>query len=366
MEYKIKKKVLISGVLCLLLILVGCAKPDSQPQKTVTDMFGRQVEVPQEVERVVAVGPGTLRLLTHMQVLDKVVGVEDGEQRAQWGEWGGPYNIAHPELDELPTIGPPHGGEAELILAQNPDLIFFYGDPGAAKSLEQKTGIPVVGVKYVDIGPSRDELLYQSWQLIGELLNQEQRAQELINYTEGLISDLKDRTKNIPKQQKKRVYAGGISHHGGHGIVSTKIPFPPFEFLNLDYFSNPEEIEQVSSVMISKEKLVDWNPEIIFVDQMNLNLIKRDLTKNKEYQTLNAVKEKQIYGLLPYSYYHRNPSTILANAYYMGQVIYPEQFADINPEEKADQIYQEFVGAKVYDQLAKEYGGYRKINLDSN
>ena len=363
-DYKLKRYVIISFLLGILLFSLGCTKTNSEPTRTITDMFGREVEVPQEVERVVAVGPGTLRLLTHMQVLDKVVGVEDGERRGNWGEWGGPYNIAHPELDELPVIGPPHGGEAELIIAQNPDLIFFYGDPGAAKSLEQKTGIPVVGVKYVDLGPSHDKYLYQAWQLIGELLNQKQRAQKLIDYTEGLINDLKERTKDIPKQQKKRAYAGGISHHGGHGIVSTKIPFPPFEFLNLEYFSNPEEIEQVSSVMVSKEKLVDWNPEIIFVDQMNLNLVKRDLTKNKEYQTLNAVKDNQIYGLLPYSYYHRNPSTILANAYYMGQVIYPERFKDINSEQKANQIYQEFVGAKVYDQLAKEYGGYRKINLD--
>ncbi|MFO7818850.1 MAG: ABC transporter substrate-binding protein [Halanaerobacter sp.] len=359
---KEQRRLLICLLLSILILFGGCTQPQEEPQREITDMFGRKVEVPQEVERVVAVGPGSLRLLTHMQVLNRVVGVEEGEERENWGEWGGPYNIAHPELDELPVIGPPHGGDAELILAQNPDLIFFYGDPGEAKSLEKKTGIPVLGIKYVDLGPSRDELLYEAWQLIGRVLNKEKRAQELIAYTEDLISDLKERTAGI--EQEKRVYAGGISHQGGHGIVSTKIPFPPFEFLNLDYFSSQEEVKQVNSVMISKEKLVDWDPEIIFVDEMNRNLIERDLTNNSEYQTIEAIEDGEIYGILPYAYYNRNPSTILANTYYMGQVIYPEQFKDIDAEQKADEIYQEFVGGEVYDELAKSYGGYKKLNLN--
>ena len=362
LEVQQRSRLLISGLLLILILLGGCTQPQEDSLQEVTDMFGRKVEVPEKVERVVAVGPGSLRLLTHMQVLDRVVGVEEGEERENWGQWGGPYNVAHPELEELPVIGPVHGGDAELILAQNPDLIFFYGDPGEAKNLEEKTGIPVLGVKYVDLGPSRDELLYKSWQLIGRVLDKEQRAQELIAYTEGLIKDLKERTEDV--KQEKRVYAGGLSHHGGHGIVSTKIPFPPFEFLNLDYFSSPEEVKQVNSVMISKEKLIEWNPELIFVDEMNLNLIKRDLDKNSEYQTLEAIKQGEIYGLLPYAYYNRNPSTILANSYYMGKVIYPEQFEDIDSAQKADMIYQEFVGGEVYDELAKSYGGYKKLNLN--
>ncbi len=361
--YQIKRELVISLLGCLLLLSVGCAKMNSQPTRNITDMLGRKVKVPQKIERVVAVGPGSLRLLTQMQAVDKVVGVEEAEKRENWG---GPYNLAHPELQELPVVGPPHGGEAELIVAQNPDLIFFYGDAGAAKSLEQKTGIPVVGIKYVDLGPSREKYLYQSWRLIGKLLNKTERAEELINYTEQLITDLNDRTKNASQSVKKKVYAGGISYHGSHGIVSTKVPFPPFEFLNLDYFSEQKQVKQVSSVMISKEKLVNWDPAVIFVDEMNLNLVQQDLEKNAEYQTISAVQQNQIYGLLPYSFYHRNPSTILANSYYMGKIIYPQQFKDINPAAKAEQIYQKFVGAQVYDELAAEYGGFKKLNLELN
>ncbi|MGM0501951.1 MAG: iron ABC transporter substrate-binding protein [Bacillota bacterium] len=360
-----QNKCRVYGVISLLigiLLIIGCQQQPAQQTREVTDLLGRTVEVPQQIERVVAVGPGSLRLVTHLEAVDKVVGVEEAEQRKNWG---GPYNLAHPEFQGLPVIGPPHGGDAELIIAQNPDLIFFYGDAAAANSLEQKTGVPVVGVKYVDLGPSREEYLYQSWELIGELLNKEERAKELINYTESLITDLKQRTADIDSQEKKRVYAGGISYHGAHGIVSTKVPFPPFEFLNLNYFSKQQQVKKVASVMISKEKLVDWNPEVIFVDQMNLNLIKQDL-EQQEYQNITAVEQNQMYGLLPYSFYHRNPATILANTYYMGQIIYPQQFSDINAAHKADEIYKQFVGAEVYQELKANYGGFQKMELNIN
>ena len=37
--------------------------------------------------------------------------------------------------------------------------------------------------------------------------------------------------------------------------------------------------------------------------------------------------------------YYNNIETALADIYYVGKVLYPEQFADIDPVEKADEIY---------------------------
>ncbi len=46
-----------------------------------------------------------------------------------------------------------------------------------------------------------------------------------------------------------------------------------------------------------------------------------------------------------------NYETILADAYYIGKVLYPEQFADIDPAVKADEIYRFVVGVPVYEQM---------------
>ncbi|GAB6138629.1 iron ABC transporter substrate-binding protein [Halanaerobaculum tunisiense] len=356
-----KKSIVLILVVGLCLVGAGCVTEKIEQRETikVTDLLGREVKVPKDVEEIVAVGPGTLRLVTHLQAVDKVVGVEEAEKR---NDWGAAYNLAHSKLKELPTIGPRHGGDAELIVAQDPDLIFFYGAKGTANDLQQKTGIPVVGVKYIDVGPEREKYLYKSWQLIGKLVDKQDRAKDLIDYTESLIADLKQRTQDISTSDNKKVYAGGISYQGAQGIVSTKVPFPPFTFLDANYVANKLKYEQVNSIMVSQEKLLDWDPELIFVDEANLNLIKQDLENHLEYKSLTALKNNQVYGLLPYAFYHRNVATVLANSYYIGKILYPQQFDDIAAKQKANQIYNQFLGQPVYDALANKYGGFKRLN----
>ena len=100
--------------------------------------------------------------------------------------------------------------------------------------------------------------------------------------------------------------------------------------------------------MIDKEKLIQWNPDIIFIDEGGLELIRQDYQKNKPfYQVLGAVKKGQIYGQLPYNYYTTNIDTAIANAYHIGKVLYPDHFADIDPVAKANEIYEFLVGQGV-------------------
>jgi iron complex transport system substrate-binding protein len=55
---------------------------------------------------------------------------------------------------------------------------------------------------------------------------------------------------------------------------------------------------------------------------------------------------------------------MLADAYYIAQIIYPEEFKDIKPAEKADQIYLKFVGEKVYSEMTEIFGGFKKMELN--
>ncbi|ADL12326.1 iron ABC transporter substrate-binding protein [Acetohalobium arabaticum] len=361
-----KKKwfsLLVVTVVSMSVLIGGCA--DNQAQQTVekteiTDLSDRKVEIPRQVDRIVALGSGALRQIVYLGAADKVVGVEEIEHRK---DNYAPYNLAHQEFRDLPTVGPNHGGDAELIAAQAPDVIFFKGDPGEAKDLQQKTGIPVINLAVGDF-PRRDEVLYQSWRLIGKILDREERVEELIQYMEDSIADLKERTVGISDQQKPEVYAGGITHRGGHGIAGAKEPFPPFQFVQAKNVAGELGHKEVTSVMVSREKILDWNPEIIFINSANEKLVKGDLQKHSEYKSLTAIEEDKVYGVLPYSYYHRNFGSILANSYYIGKILYPDRFSDIDPAAKADEIYKEFIGKAVYDQMEEKVGGFKRVKLD--
>ena len=93
-------------------------------------------------------------------------------------------------------------------------------------------------------------------------------------------------------------------------------------------------------------------------------MINEDYAKNPAfYESLSAVKDAQVYGQLPYTNYYSNVETALADLYYIGKILYPDAFADIDPVAKADEIYEFMLGEKLYDQMAERYGGFTKITL---
>jgi len=332
------------------------ATEGSTSKVTVTDMTGREVEVPGGIDEVVALGPGALRMITYLECLDMVVGVENIEKQKQH-QIGRPYLLANPELSDLPSVGPMHGGDSELIVARDPELIFWtYTTAGEANDLQNRTGIPVIAVQYGDLGAHK-AIIYEGLRLMGKVLNREERAEDVVEYMEEVISDLGRRTEGVPAVERREAYVGGVLYHGSHGITGTEPKYAPFQFVNVD---NPADGLGVEHLMISAEKLIEWDPEIIFVDEGSHSMVMDDLSAPK-FRNLTAVKAGKLYGLLPQSYYTHNFSTVLADSYYVGKVLYPRRFSDIDPEDKADEIYEEMVGKPVYDQMKEDFGGFKQL-----
>ncbi len=331
----------------------------------IIDMLGREVEVPKNVSKIVCVGPGCLRLITYLNATNKVVGVEDAEKK--WSIYGRPYRIAHPELADLPTIGqggPTPKPNPEELIKVKPDVIFAcYMTKEQANDLQQKTGIPVVVLSYGKLANFDNKDLFDSLNLAGKILNKEKRAEQVIKFIKCCQDDLRNRTNDIPDDKKPTVYVGGIGFKGIHGIDSTSCNYPPFMVVNAKNVA--DELNESSHVFISKEQLLKWNPDIIFIDEGGISLVKEDYNKNPEYyNSLKAFKDGNVYGLLPYNYYTTNIGTALADAYYIGKVIYPNKFEDINPEQKANEIYTFLVGKPVYNIMKEKLGGFEKLEFN--
>jgi len=109
--------------------------------------------------------------------------------------------------------------------------------------------------------------------------------------------------------------------------------------------------------MIDKEKLLSWNPDVIFIDEASYSLVVEDL-KDPVYQSLDAVREGRVYGVMPYNWYANNYDTVLADAYFIGKILYPDQFVEVDPEQKADEIYTMLDGKPVYAEMKQIFGGF--------
>ena len=275
--------------------------------------------------------------------------------------------MAHPELRKLPSIGTGNYADPELIIVISPDLIFCtYANFGEAEQLQKKTGVPVVAVEYGDFNKNID-VMFSALKFMGKILNKEKRADLLISYINNCISDLNNRTNNILQIKKPGIYIGGIAYHGSHGLTSTMSPYTPFKFVNAANVASVLEKSTISAIkgtFIDKEQLINWNPEKIFIDVSGLKNIKNELSKdNTLANSIYAFKKAEIYSLLPYNWYTINFGTILCNAYYVGKILYPKKFTDIDIKEKSNEIYKHFVGKGVYNEMTEKYGEYRKIKI---
>ncbi|OLN33111.1 iron ABC transporter substrate-binding protein [Desulfosporosinus metallidurans] len=331
--------------------------------KIVTDLVGREVKVKIPAQRIVAIGPGALRLVAYAKGTDRIVGIEDMEKKVPTGR---PYMFAYPELKALPTIG--QGGidsvpDEEALLSVKPDVIFvsYLVDKAKADKLQDKTGIPVVVLSYGQLATFNDDV-YRSLDLVGRVIGTQQRAEEVINYVKKSQVDLAERTKGIADLAKPKVYVGALGVKGTQGIESTQAKYPPF--VNIGARNVADETGKSGSLMIEREKLVSWDPDILFIDEGGYSKVLADAQKNPAfYQSLRAVKNGQVYGQIPYNFYTTNIDTALADAYYAGKVIFPEKFQDIDPVKKCEEIYSFLLGKPVYEQMVKDYGGFKKLDL---
>jgi iron complex transport system substrate-binding protein len=171
-------------------------------------------------------------------------------------------------------------------------------------------------------------------------------------------------------QERQTCFIGGIAYRGPHGLQSTEPGYPPFLFLNTKNAAAGPEIMNLAHMDVSKEKIVEWDPDIIFIDLATMQSDSRanalyELQTDPAYRSLKAVTSGNIYGVLPYNWYSQNHGSTLANAYYIGKVLYPDKFEDIDPEKKADEIYEFLAGAPVFKEINESFNNmaYRRLEL---
>jgi len=330
---------------------------------TITDLVGREVTLSSRANKVIAIGPGALRLYCYINGSKNLVGVEQTEKSSTSGK---PYMMANPDIAKLTVIGP--GGpnnspDPEKILSVKPDVIFttYSSDKSSADELQSKTNIPVVVLSYGKEA-TFDSVLYNSLEVIGKITGNENRAQEVVKYMKDCKNDLDKRTKDIADGEKPSTYVGAVSMKGSHGIESTQ---GNYSLLKAVHGKNVvDETGKKGSIMIDREKLLNWNPDKIFIDAGGLQVVKEDYKKNPNYyNNLSAVKNGELYSQMPYNSYSTNIGTAMADAYYLGKVLYPEKFKDVDPEKKADEIYKALLGKELYSEMAKNYVGFKKITL---
>ena len=326
--------------------------------RTVIDAAGRSVSLPENLQKIICIGPGSLRLIAYMGLTGKLVGVEEYETKRLKGR---PYRYAHPELADLPLIGP--GGpktinrepNLEAVLQCGPDMIFAtYMSPATADALQKKISIPVFLLSYGAVG-GFDDSLYHSIRLLGNIFNRKRRAEQIITFVKHCRNDISHRSKNSEQLSLPHVYVGGIGYKGLQGLLSTDASYLPFAWTNAS--NSAARSGKTNHLFVDFETLLVWDPDIIFVDSFGLDLFARNYQKARQkYDVLQAFQTKKLFLLYPFNSYTANIGTIILNGYATGKILYPEHFKDIDLAEKATEIYTFLLGKSVYQEMKNDFG----------
>ncbi len=363
-----RKKILIISLSLLFVSIfsVLCLAGEMK----ITDTLGREITIPQEINRILAVGC-SLREVLSFDVADKIVGIEYRE-KSETDEKGAPqgadlpYMLAFPELYGLPVVNVGVGGSGfnhEVIIQLNPDVIFIgASDTQRVDDLQNKTRIPVIAVYTNPIGtPKQDEMFYRSLRITCEALGKKERAEELINIIVYYIQDLNERTKDIPDEKKLTAYIAGRAFFGSHGMTGTDPQWPPFNRVNV--LNVAHELSEMSSgINIDKEALIGWNPDVIFISPVSLAIIENEL-QTSPFKELKAIQDNKVYYVLPFCWYAFNKENAIVDAYYVGKMMYPEAFQDINIDQKGVEVFKKFYGDSgedAYYALKEKFNAFNK------
>lgn len=348
-------KTILSAVLLLCLLLTSCGQPDtpSEPDsREITDMAGRTLTVPAEIESVFPSDP-TAAIYLYTAAPDKLLGwnyeLNDVEK-----------SIILEEYHALPNFGMGDSINYEAVIAAGPGIVLQVsgssaGDIDQADQLSESLGIPVVVVS--------DQLMDVPavYRFMGEILGVEEQAEALVAYAEDTFQDAA--ALEIPEEERVRLYYGNkedsletVPAGSLHGQV-----------LDLAGAVNVAEVEldSGSRVRVSLEQLLAWDPDVMVVNgepKANLSgsAAAEGILSNPDLSTLKAVQKGAVYGTpnAPFSWIERPPGpNRIIGVRWLSGLLYPDYVTyDIDGEVR--EFFRLFYHVELSDgQLEKLYRG---------
>lgn len=321
----------------------------SQASRQITDQIGRQVTIPDEVDRVVVLQHQTLNLLVQMNASDKIVGV-----MANWKQQlGEGYARLAPELNQKAMLGDLTHVDPEKLVALKPQVVFVTNyAPQEMIDKISSLGIPVVAISLRHDAPGEktrlnptmadeekayDLGLREGITLIGEIVNKPAEAKALIAATDAGRKRVSDRLKDLPPQQRVRAYMANpeLTTYGSGkytGLMMAHAGAMNVAAASIQGFKT-----------VAMEQVIAWNPQVIFVQDRYPSVV-NEINSSPQWQTIDAVKHHRVYLMPDYAkaWGYPMPEAMGVGELWMAKKLYPEKFKDVDVRKVANDWYQRF------------------------
>lgn len=289
--------------------LVGCSVADNviMHKQTITDDAGRELEIPTAAAiQSIFFTSGLAQVYIIALDPDKLGGsaAKFTDEELQFLPKG---------IDELPYMGTLHNNDEidrEALLVEDIDIMFSISGVGLtsaniseAEEIQAQTNIPVVLVD-----GSFDKVGH-AFRFLGELLDKQERAEELASYVDKIYEEVSSVVATIPEEDRIPIYYA----EGAEGLqtepASSQHMLAFLEAGALDV-ATCEETYGGGMTDVSLEQVLKWDPEVIISwDSEIRGGAYEDIKTNKDWADITAVKDGRVYAMpnLPWAWCDRPP-----------------------------------------------------------
>lgn len=311
--------------------------------REITDMAGRTVRVPDTITKVYAPSPYATYIMYAVDpglMAGLIFPLKEEDRK-----------YLHKGVHGLPVIGSLFGqgqtANMEVLLKAKPDLLLMWSDrksPGNQKTEEtlKKIGIPHVYAIAGSLSDYPDVFLF-----LGRLLNREERAKKLSDYSRRVLARVDATVKRIPGGKRPKVFYA----EGPDGLKTECDDSIHVELLKRAGDTDVHRCHTASHMgmeHISLEQVMLYDPDVILVQE---KLFYEKVFKDPAWQRVRAVRQGRVYLIprTPFNWFDRPPSfmRILGLQWLMNR-LYPKEYP-LDMVREARNFYRLFLGVEVSD-----------------
>jgi iron complex transport system substrate-binding protein len=250
--------------------------------------------------------------------------------------------VFYPELEDVQNVGC-FDPNIEEILALHPNVVILHADFGnrfdKVQEVCESAGITIIRLNFNQPANYTDEV-----KKLGYLFSKKDEADELIDFRDNILNLIREKSADIPGDDKPRVYYESSKSYTSLGGEHSYIDFTG----GIDIFGG-------SAGSVNPEEVVAQNPDVIvklvsYSDaggyQLNadnttgLEAIRAEIMSRPELQSVNAVKTGRVYVMTTeISSTYSNSCRAFLQIAYNAKWLHSDLFEDLDPQA----IHQEYL-----------------------
>lgn len=281
-----KRMLLSCSLLLSMVLLAGCAAPESGggETRTVTDAAGRSVSVPAHPQRIVSLTYGTDEILA---------GLVEENRIAAFCQYAGDEDITFISKEQADRVGKVEVNP-EAVMARKPDLVL------ASTATDQNmmnvlasSGVPV----YVSGIPTTVDGMKEKVMGVAEAVNEEEKGRAMTAKMDNDMAALEEKLSAIPEDKERT--ALGLSFRGILGKQGTLFA-DVLKRAHVKDGAAGVAVPKGTNAYLSLEILPEINPDVILMPTWRVKstddpaAFEETLLSNPAFQDVTAVREHRL------------------------------------------------------------------------